>query len=67
MGCCNVVAVLSMADMVCLDCMQELQCMSYAGSVWYMLEFKLCCEVLLLLNMADMGRLLCVRLWSEQS
>ena len=41
--------------------------MSYAGSVWYMLEFKLCCEVLLLLNMANMGRLLCVRLWSEQS
>ena len=34
-GCCNVVAVLSMADMVCLDCMQKLQCMSNAGSVWY--------------------------------
>jgi len=32
-----------------------------------MLEFKLCCEILLLLNVADMGRLLCVRLWSEQS
>ena len=31
------------------------------------LEFKLCCEILLLLNMADMGRLLCVRLWTEQS
>ena len=24
MGCCNVVAILSMADMVCLDCMQKL-------------------------------------------
>ena len=23
-GCCNVVAILSMADMVCLDCMQKL-------------------------------------------
>ena len=23
-GCCNAVAVLSMADMVCLDCMQKL-------------------------------------------
>ena len=23
-GCCNVVAVLSMPDMVCLDCMQKL-------------------------------------------
>ena len=31
------------------------------------LEFKLCYEILLLLNMADMGRLLCVRLWTEQS
>ena len=35
MGCCNVVAVLSMADMVCLDCMQKLQCMSNVGSVCY--------------------------------
>ena len=35
MGCCNVVAILSMADMVCLDCMQKLQCMSSAGFVWY--------------------------------
>ena len=32
-----------------------------------LLEFKLCYEILLLLNMADMGRLLCLRLWSEQS
>ena len=23
-GCCNVVAILSMTDMVCLDCMQKL-------------------------------------------
>ena len=23
-GCCNVVAILSVADMVCLDCMQKL-------------------------------------------
>ena len=67
MGCCNVVAVLSMADMVCLDYAETVQCMSNAGSVWYKLEFKLCCEVLLLLNMADMGCLLCVRLWCEQS
>ena len=34
-GCCNVVAILSMVDTVCLDCMQKLQCMSNAGSVWY--------------------------------
>ena len=25
MGCCNVVAILSMADMVCLACMQKLE------------------------------------------
>ena len=48
MGCCNVVAILTMADMVCVDCMNN------AGSVWY-LEFKLCCEFFLLLNVADMG------------
>ena len=30
-----IVAILSMAGMVCLDCMQKLDCMSNAGSVWY--------------------------------
>ena len=41
-GCCNVVAILSMADMVCLHCMQKLHvhCMSNAGSVWsYAVKF----------------------------
>ena len=31
----NVLAILSMADMVCLACMQKLESMSSAGSVWY--------------------------------
>ena len=31
----RLVAILSMADMVCLDCMQKLQCMRNAGSVCY--------------------------------
>ena len=36
-GGCKVVAILSMADMVCLDCMygETVECMSSAGSVWY--------------------------------
>ena len=57
--------ILSMADMVCLDCMQKLWIASAMLGLCGMLEFKLCCG--LLLNIADMGRLLCVRLWSEQS
>ena len=42
MGCCNVVAIQSMADMVCLDCIyaETVQCMSSPGSVWYV-GFKL--------------------------
>ena len=37
MGCCNVVAILIMADTVCLDRMQKLhvQYLSNAGSLWY--------------------------------
>ena len=35
MGCCSVVAILSMADMVCLDYAETVQCMSNAGSMWY--------------------------------
>ena len=55
----NVLAILSMTDVVCLACMQKLlsPCMSSAGSVWYVwvcvvyglygrLEFKLCCEII---------------------
>ena len=41
-GCCNVVAILSMAGMVCLHWMQKLHvhCMSNAGSVWsYAVKF----------------------------
>ena len=66
----NVLAILSMTDVVCLARMQELlsPCMSSAGSVCMVcmvcvvyglygrLEFKLCCEILLLLNMVDMDR-----------
>ena len=60
MGCCNVVAILSMADMVCLDCMQKnVQCMSNAGSVCYV-QCTLCCEILVAAE--HMGHLLCVRL-----
>ena len=36
--CCGLLqcsCMLSMADMVCFDCMQTVQCMSNAGSVWY--------------------------------
>ena len=65
MGGCNVVAILSMADVICLECMQKLW--SAMLGLYGMLVFKLCCKILLLLNMADMGCLLCVRLWSEQS
>ena len=50
MGCCNVVARLSMADMVCLDSMQK-KCAVLEQCWVCMLEFKLCCEILLLLNM----------------
>ena len=62
MGCCNVVDILSMGDMVCLDGIQKLCSAQAMLGLHGMLEFKLCCEILLLLNMADMGRLLCVRL-----
>ena len=65
-GCCNVVAVLSMADMVCLDCMQKLCSVWAMLGLCVMLKFKLCCKILLLLNMADMGRLLCVW-WAKLS
>ena len=53
MGCCNVVAVLSMADMVCLDCMQKPYSAGAMLGLCVMLEFKLCCEILLLLNIVD--------------
>ena len=60
-GCCNVVAILSMADMVSL-CAETVQCMSSAGSVWYV-ECKLCCEILLLLKHGRCGSsFICVRL-----
>ena len=52
-GCCNVVAILSMADMVS-DCAETVQCMSSAGSVRYA-EFKLCYEILLLLKHGRCG------------
>ena len=65
MGCCNVVATLSMAVLTaCRNCAVLEQCMQ---GLCGMLGFKLCCRILLLLNLADMGRLLCVRLWSEQN
>jgi len=58
----NVLATLSMADMVCLACIYAetevheqcwlctvcMVCMVYG--LYGMLEFKLCCEILLLLN-----------------
>ena len=35
-GCCNVVAILSMADTaVCRNCAVLVQCLSNVGSVWY--------------------------------
>ena len=45
---CNVVAILSMADMVCLEC-RNCECMSWVCMVC---QSKLCCEILLLLNIA---------------
>ena len=67
-GCWNVVAILSMADLVCHDCMQKL-CSAWAVlglyGMWglsYAVKFY-CCW-----NMADVGRLLCVRLeWAKLS
>ena len=59
---CNVVAILSMAGIVCLEDVETVECMSWVCMVcWSKL-----CEILLLLNMADMDCLLCRRLWSEQ-
>ena len=63
MSCCNVVAILSMAVIlwsVFVWCAETVQCMSNAGSVWYVH-----CEILLLLNVADIGRLLGARLWNS--
>ena len=51
MGGCDVVAMLRMAGMVCLELVLQARpfpCMSWV--CWS----KLCCEILLLLNMADM-------------
>ena len=53
----HVVATLSMADRVCLACMQKL------WSAWAVLDL----DGMLELNMADMGSYLCGRLWNEQS
>ena len=55
-----VVAILSMADMFCLECRN---CGVHELGLYRV--YKLC-EILLLLNMADMDCLLCRRLWSEQ-
>ena len=63
-GGCNVVAVLSMADMVCLGC-RKCGVHEQWWVLYGMLECKLRCEILLLLDIADMDRLLCERLWSE--
>ena len=68
----NVLAILSMTDVVCLahtyaetvlsPCMHEQcwVCMVCMVCVVYglygRLEFKLCCEILLVLNMVDMDR-----------
>ena len=48
--------ILSMADMVCLACMQKLRSTWIVVGLYGMLEFKLCCEILLLLNIADMDQ-----------
>ena len=68
MGGCNVVAILSMADVVCLVCCRNVECTRSAATVWYAcwsLSY-VCCKILLLLNKADMGCLTCGRLWSKQ-
>ena len=55
MGECNVVAILSMPDVVCLAyIMQKLWSALAVLDLYGMLEFRLCCEILLLLNMAEM-------------
>ena len=48
--------VLSMADVVCLACIQKLWSAWAMLGLYGMLECKVCCEILLLLNMADMGQ-----------
>ena len=64
----NVLAILSMTDVVCLAhmhcfesmheqcwvCMVCMVCVVYG--LYGRLEFKLCCEILLVLNMVDMDR-----------
>ena len=58
----NVLAILSMADTVCLACMQKLYMESMSSACWVCMVcmvyglFKLCCEILLLLNIVDMDR-----------
>ena len=58
----NVLAILSMADTVCLACIQKLCMESMSSACWVCMVcmvyglFKLCCEILLLLNIVDMDR-----------
>ena len=67
MGVCtsnNLIATVSMADVVCLAC-RNCECMSNDESVWHdgVSVTQLCCELMLLLNI---GGIACRRLWSEQ-
>ena len=66
-GGCNVVAMLGMAVMLCLEC-RNCGVHELGLHVWYVgvIISYVCCDILLLLIMANMDRILCRRLWSEQ-
>ena len=59
MGGCNVVVILSMADMVIFLCRN---CAVYELDLYNICLSNLCCKILLLLNMADMDCCLCKKL-----
>ena len=73
-GGCNVVAILSMADVVCLEVVSQarpflrlvLNVETACGGHELGLYGMSCCEILLLLNMANMDCLLCRRVYIVQ-
>ena len=52
----NVLAILSVADMVCLACCRNCGVHEQCWVCMVCMSLKLCCEILLLLNMVDMDR-----------
>ena len=48
--------ILSMADMICLDCMQKTGVHEQCWVCMVYVECNVCCEIVLLLKMADMDQ-----------